>query len=407
MFPLFLALKYLKPKRTFTTVVTLISILGVVLGVAIVIIVRAVMTGFGDMWEEKILDFKPHIVVNSWHGTIPDEETVCRKLEAIPGVLAVSPGIEMRVMLQCGRRLAAPLMEGTDAARATRMMPRIRPYSGSFNLDGENAVIGIDLAMELGATVGDKILVYSPASYVNKDEFAFPTELTVAGIYNSGQRDFDLGYVFVSLPTARDLMGMRSGAYSVHAKVARPQAIEAFDQILLKVHETLGTDYRVRTWKEIDRMLFSTLAVEKNMMAILLMFITIVAIFCVTNTLIVVTVQKTHEIGLLKALGFSARQIRLTFVLHGWIQCIIGTGLGIAVAFIVLHNLQSLVEALAKVGITVFPKEVYGLAQLPWRVVPLEVVQVAASVVVFCAMASFIPAWVASRKDAAEALRKE
>ncbi|MDD4102806.1 MAG: ABC transporter permease, partial [Kiritimatiellae bacterium] len=114
-FPLFLALKYLKPARSFTSVVTLISVVGVVLGVAIIIIVRSVMTGFGDMWKEKILDFKPHITISPFGGgVIEKEEDLCRRLEMVPGVSASAPGLETRVLVEHSRRVSAPLIIGTD-----------------------------------------------------------------------------------------------------------------------------------------------------------------------------------------------------------------------------------------------------------------------------------------------------
>ncbi|HQQ91296.1 MAG TPA: ABC transporter permease, partial [Kiritimatiellia bacterium] len=121
-FSLFLALKYLRPKRSFTSVVTLISVIGVVLGVAIIIIVRAVMTGFGDMWQEKILDFKPHITITPNGGVIEQEEEVCRRLEQVPGVTAASPGLETRVLVENRRRVVAPLLVGTDPQRARQVM---------------------------------------------------------------------------------------------------------------------------------------------------------------------------------------------------------------------------------------------------------------------------------------------
>ncbi|MDX9868979.1 MAG: ABC transporter permease, partial [Kiritimatiellia bacterium] len=150
-FSLFLALKYLKPKRSFTSVVTLISVIGVVLGVAIIIIVRAVMTGFGDMWKEKILDFKPHITVSPLTGgVIEGEEALCRRLEQVPGVTAVSPGLETRVLVEHRRRVVAPLILGTDPARAQRVMKLDQLAAGAFDLEGDAVVLGIDLAAELG-----------------------------------------------------------------------------------------------------------------------------------------------------------------------------------------------------------------------------------------------------------------
>jgi len=241
---------------------------------------------------------------------------------------------------------------------------------------------------------------------VTKDEVFLPERLTVTGIYDSGQRDFDSGFIITSIAVARDLMGLRSGVYSVHLKVSDPQNTAKFNAVVNDVR-MLVPIYHVRTWQEIDSQLFNALAVEKNMMVILLMFITVVAIFCVTNTLIVLTVQKTDEIGLLKALGFSSRQVMVAFVLHGWIQCLIGTLLGIGAAYLILENLQGFVAFLSRLGVEVFPKDVYGLAQIPWRVIPREVVDVAVSVILFCTVASFLPAWRAARLDPVTALRKE
>lgn len=407
-FPLFLALKYLKPKRTVTSVVTLVSVIGVVLGVAIIIIVRAVMTGFGDMWKEKILDFKPHITLVAGGATriINDEESLCTRLEQIPGVLAAAPGLEMRVLVEHNRRVIAPMIIGTDPRRGPRIMKLDHLASGQFNLDGDSVVIGIDLALSLGVMVGDELMVYSPMNLVSKDEVYFPERLKVTGIYDSGQRDFDSGFVITSIAVARDLMGMKKGVYSIHLKVKDPQNTTAFSALVQDV-KTLFPDYSVKTWQEIDTQLFNALAVEKNMMVILLMFITIVAIFCVMNTLIVLTVQKTDEIGLLKALGFSSWQVMMAFVLHGWIQCLAGTVIGIGTAFAVLKNLQGLVTLLSRFGVEVFPKNVYGLAEIPWRVIPSEITIVAVSVILFCTFASFLPAWRAARMDPVTALRKE
>jgi lipoprotein-releasing system permease protein len=405
-FPLFLALKYLRPKRSVISVVTFISVVGVVLGVAIIIIVRAVMTGFGDMWQEKILDFKPHITVTPNGGVIEDEEAVCKRLEQVPGVIAASPGLETRVLVEYRRRVVAPLVIGTDPSRARRVMKLDKMAAGEFNIEGDSVVLGIDLAADLGIRVGDAILVYSPMNLITKDEVYFPERLTVTGIFDSSQRDFDSGFVITSIAVARDLMGMKSGVYSIHLKVENPQNTTTFVRIVNDVR-TWVPRYAVRTWQEIDTQLFNALAVEKNMMVLLLMFITVVAIFCVTNTLIVLTEQKTDEIGLLKALGFSSRQVMGAFVLHGWIQCLTGTVLGIGAALLILRNLQAMVDGLARMGVEVFPKSIYGLSAIPWRVVPSEIAVVAVAVILFCSVASLLPAWRAARLDPVTALRKE
>ena len=418
MFSLFLALKYLRPKRGIASLVTLLSILGVTIGVAIVIIVRAVFTGFGDTWQKKILDFKPHIVVRpEYNGTLTNVNKLCESYDALPGVIASSPSIETRVLAEYGNRILAPTLLGVDADRIQRMLP-LTMWNGSFDLQGSNVVIGVDMARQLRIGVGDELLLYSPMNLIEKDEIYFPERLTVTGIYHTGQADFDGGYVFVSLPVARDLAGVRTGANSISIRVEAPQQLRPWYQgghlegVVAEVYRTtctyLGTTrIRVSTWQELDSLIFNAVATEKNMMTLLLIFISVVAIFCVVNTIIVITIQKTHEVGLLKALGFSTPQLTMTFVLYGWIQCLIGTAFGLALAFLVLHNLQNIVDFLATCGMDVFPKAVYGLDALPWRVVPFEMVQVVLLVVLFCALASLLPAWRAAAMSPVDALRKE
>ena len=285
-FSLFLALKYLKPKRSVTSVVTFVSILGVLLGVAIVIIVRAVMTGFGDMWKEKILDFKPHITLTSAGPAraIENEQMLCAQLEQIPGVVVAVPGLEMRVLVEHSGRIIAPLILGTDPSRAQQMMSQTDMTDGSLELEGDSVVIGKDLARQLGLTVGDDLLVYSPMNLVSKDEVYFPERLTVTGIYNSGRYDFDSGYVIASVDVVRDLMGMKRGVYSIHLKVTDPQNSKRFNAVKNEVQNLFPiSDYTMRTWEEIDHTILDAVRTEKNMMAILLMFITIVAIFCVID----------------------------------------------------------------------------------------------------------------------------
>lgn len=407
-FPFFLAAKYLKPKRSWTSAVTFLATLGVVLGVAIIIIVRAVMTGFGDMWHEKILAFKPHITVSDYNGVIGRVSALTNLLSGIEGVTAVSPGIEIRVLAEHDRHVIAPVVVGVEPDGIANLHPMLAAniVKGTANIEGDNILVGVDLAADLGVTVGDKILIYSPMNLVGKDEVFFPEEMIVGGIFDMGQRDYDSGFIITSVGFARDLLDLRQDtAYSVHIKTADPQNEKEFSKILLAVRQALPPRYEIRTWQEVDRDLFNAIAVEKNMMVILLAFISIVAMFCVSNTLIVMTVSKTNEIGLLKALGFSGWKIMSTFLLYGWIQCLAGTALGVALAGWILHNLQALVEFLAKCGVDVFPKAVYGLPEIPHRIIPSELCEVVVMVVAFCTVASFIPAWIAARKDPAEALR--
>jgi len=393
-FSLFLALKYLRPKRSFVSVVTVISILGVLLGVAILVIVLSVMTGFDNMWREKILSFKPHMTVTSRMG--------------VPGITGASPSVETRVMLQYEGRMSAPVVLGLDPARAGRISRLADDpaymHAGKFDLADDAIVLGIDTAMRMGVMRGATVLVYSPSSVGDPTELHLPEELRVSGIFDMGMRDFDAGYVFTSIGVARDLVGIEEGAFTIY--VMTDDAFK-FGPYSRAVSEALGPQYEVRTWKEIDQLLFDALSHEKTMMFVLLVFITVVAIFCVTNTLIVITVQKTREIGLLKALGFPTWKITAAFVCHGWIQCLAGTVAGIGVGMLVLINLKRIVRFLGACNVAVFPKDIYGLSEIPWSTSPRELLQVGLFVMVFCTVSSILPAWRAARLDPVEALRQE
>ena len=405
-FPLFLAAKYLKPKRTLTSVITCVSVTGVMLGVAIVVIVRAVMTGFGDLWQEKILDFKPHLTVLARSGVvISDDERLVPAIEGVPGVTCVSPEVDTRVLLACEGRVSAPMILGVEADRLKKAFNLGEPYMGRYDLDGDSIVLGIDLAESIGACIGSQVTVYSPKTLVSRDEVVLPVKWTVTGIFCTGQRDYDSGYAVASLYNVRELMALERGVYAIHVKTASPADHAAFEEVTRAVRN-IAPDRRVVTWQEADRGIFNALAVEKNMMALLLMFITVVAMFCVMNTLLVLTVQKTSEIGLLKALGFSPVEIMGAFVVHGFVQCIAGIALGLGVAFAVLANLQNLVELLARFGLEVFPKAIYGLDAIPYRVVASDIVWAVVAVMFFGALASLVPAAVAASKRPVEALGK-
>jgi lipoprotein-releasing system permease protein len=400
----FLGLKYLKPKRSVASIITCVSVVGVMLGVAAVLIVRSVMTGFGDQWERKILDFKPHVSLTPYRGNVvTGEEKLAERLRAIPGVTCVTPEIDTRVLLSYRGRVLAPIMLGVEGGEFLKAYRIGAPRAGTFDLEGDSIVLGVHAARTLGVGVGDEVTVYSPKTLVSRDEVFLPLKWRVSGIFACGQYEYDSGYAVSSLANMRDLMGMEQGVFAVHVKTDCATDAEKFSSVLSAIN-AIAPELRAITWQEADRELFSALAVEKNLTAVLLSLISLVALFCVMNTLLVLTVQKTPEIGLLKALGFSRREIMGVFMVHGMIQCTAGIAFGLLASWAVLSNLQSIVELLAKFGISVFPQSIYGLAEIPHRVIVSDVVWTVLSVYTFGLLASFIPAFIASVKDPVKAL---
>ncbi len=376
------------------------------------------MTGFGDMWREKILSFKPHITItsNSRDGVIANDYEIASQLRTLPGVTAVSPSIDIKVLAKNDTEYAeqdsippcTPFVIGLSQEDALALHPDLAKniVAGELNLDDNGALLGVDLARHLNVRVGDKVLIYSPKNLMTEDEMYFPEEVVVNGIFHMGQAEFDVGYIITSIAFTRDIMGLvRGGAYSIHIKTDDPQDQKGFNETVNAIRNTLPPEFNIYTWQDVDKELFNAIAVEKNMMVILLMFITVVAIFCVANTIIVITLRKTSEIGLLKALGFSSCKVMTAFMLYGLIQCILGTLLGIALAFLVLHNLQGLVDLLANFGVDVFPKNVYGLDKIPWRIEDNEILKTVLFVIITCTIASILPAWRAAAKKPVEALR--
>ena len=409
-FPLFLALKYLKPKRSVASVITCVSILGVMLGVAVVIVVRSVMTGFGDIWEEKILDFKPHVSLLPMQGNvISGEKEIAERVRKIPGVTCVTPEIDTRVLLSHRGRVLAPVILGVDGDEFVRAYRVGAPRAGTFDLTGDSIVLGATAARTLGVWVGDEVTVYSPKTLVAKDEVFLPVKWKVVGIFSCGQHEYDSGYVVASLNNVRDLMGMEKGVFAIHVKTDCPTDNERFRKVVegcvaSDSSDSRGMALRAVTWREADREIFNALAVEKNMTALLLSLISLVAVFCVMNTLLVLTVQKTPEIGLLKAIGFRRMEIMKVFMVHGMIQCGIGIVLGLLASWAILANLQNIVEWLARMGVEVFPASVYGLSAIPHRLIVSDIFWVVGLVFVFGFLASFVPALCASLKDPVKAL---
>ncbi len=402
--PLFLALKYLKPKRSVASAITVVSVLGVMLGVAAVLVVRSVMTGFGEIWEEKILDFKPHVSLLPTRGNvIVGEDAIAARLRRVPGVVCVTPEIDTRVLISSRGRVLAPVIigvDGDDFASAYRVG---EPRAGSFDLEGDTLVIGATAARSLGVWVGDEVTVYSPKTLIDKDEIFLPVKWRVGGVFSCGQHEYDSGYVVASLPNVRDLMGLESGVFAIHVKTDCPTDPRRFGAVSAAIAE-IAPALRQVTWREADREIFNALAVEKNMTALLLSLISLVAVFCVMNTLLVLTVQKTPAIGLMKAIGFGKREIMSVFMVHGLIQCVLGIALGLSASWAILSNLQRIVEWLSRLGLEVFPASVYGLAEIPHHLVPMDVFWVVALVLVFGTLASFVPALIASLKDPVRAL---
>ncbi len=405
-FSLFLAFKYLKPKRSFLSVVTLLSLLGVTLGVAVLIIVLSVMTGFDETWRERILSFNAHVKVSEYGGIVRQPEKLLNALKRVEGITGAAPNLEGLVFVQVGDNAQPVQLRGVDPV-LERTVSKVPDHmvEGNFSVGYGEIVVGRDLALRLGLRLGSKLLVYSPQNFVSRDELRLPEELAVSGIFEVGMYEIDAGYVLTSLETARSVYNIEQGVHNIQLMTTDPMLAP---RVARDIRAALGQFFEARTWIDLNSQLFTALQTEKNMMFFLLIFITIVAAFGITNTLITLTVQKTHEIGLLKAIGFPNRRIVAIFLWIGMVQGVIGTGMGLGLGLLALRYRNELLNFISsQFRVDLLPKELYQLSQIPSHTTTSDVVTVCATVLVICTLAGLVPAWRAARLEPVEALRNE
>jgi lipoprotein-releasing system permease protein len=404
----FICLRYLKPKRAFASVITLISLAGVMLGVAVLIVVIAVMSGFDRDLRAKILEMNAHIVITNG-GIIDHSDKVLKTVLAVPGVKAASPYVWGPVLIEFDRKAFTPYVKGIDPTRDRDVTALERfVQRGKYDLDGQNVIIGTELARQFGIMPGDKITVYSPRNFQQRKEVYLPVELKVTGIFDSGLYEYDLGIIFTSLTVAQELYNLGRGVHEIAAMVDggdEPKRCQAAANFL---SGQLKAPLRVETWMQRNKKVLMAVQVEKNVMFFILFFIIIVAAFGICSTLITITIQKTREIGVLKAVGAGPLSIMSIFVLQGFVVGVIGTLLGLGAGMLLLHYRNPFNHWLSStLGCELFPREIYNFSEIPAQINAPDVAWICVTALVICTVAGIIPALRAARLDPVEALRYE
>ena len=401
-----LALKYFKPRRSITSVVNVLCVAGIMLGVGVLVVVSSVMNGFGEMWKEKLLSFNPHIVVTA-RGGLRETGPETGRILGLPGVTSCAPFIESLVVVEYREQMQPAAIRGIDLARdalAAKLTNSVE--SGVADLGEDATMMGADLAFSMGVMPGREISVMTPRALTGEKELRLPDELDVTGVFRVGMYQIDEGFIVSSLETARELLGMEDGEVDgLQVMVANPERAGDIAKVLRR---ELGPGYSVRTWMEMNRVLFGALATEKNLMFFLMAIISVVACFMVMSTLITVTVQKTREIGLMKALGFSGLRVAAVFLWYALIQGVLGVAAGLATGALVIRYRNGILDGLSWLcGRELLPKELYYLDELPARLLASDLWIIAGVVLVMTLVAALIPALVAGRKDPLEALRDD
>jgi len=421
-FELLLALRYLRPKRTFVSIITLISILGVMLGVAVLIIVISVMSGFDRDLRDKVFGFNAHLKVFSRGQTMENYAKVASIVASNQSVKGVAPFVMGQVLVETQpasgqARVYAPIVRGVDPQAEARVSDLPSSLvAGKFDLSHHGLVVGTVFADpdSMDLRVGDRVSVYSPedlkkmrANRGKEGERAvLPEDFEIRGIFDAGYYEFNASVVIASLQDAQELYDLEDSD-TVHGLMVALHDPYQAQRVARELEHALGIDYRVTTWMEDSPMMMAVM-VEKNVMLYILFFIVIVAAFGITCTLITFIVMKTREIGLMKALGASNGQVMWVFLGQSLIVSIVGVAVGLGLGLLALAYRNEFLFAMRRfTGFELFPAKIYGFSELPALIVPGDIAIICGGSLLICLLAAAFPAWHASKLNPVEALRHE
>ena len=422
----FISKRYLKAKRkqVFVSIITFISIAGIFLGVAALIIVLAVMNGFEEDLRTKILGIKSHIeLTTDIAGPMKDYEKVRERIAGTQDVVASTPFIYSQAMIRNGNGVTGVIIRGLDTKSAFKVinMGKIRegnieylnklPPDFSNRYKKEDAqtsgiVIGKEMAKNLGIFLYDMITIISPVG-VSTPMGMVPRmkKFVVVGIFESGFYEYDSTLAYLSLQSCQDFLQMGDTVTGIDIKV---DDIYKADTIARIIQSKLGFPFWAHNWMQMNKNLFSALKLEKRVMFIILSLIVLVAAFNIISALIMIVMEKNKDIAILKSMGATSRSIMKIFVYQGIIVGIIGTALGCAAGLAVALNLQKLSQFVEKMFHFKFlPGDVYYLSELPSKVNYGDVVIIVIGTLLVCFISTIYPSLRASRLDPAEALRYE
>lgn len=409
----FVSLRYLRAKRkqTFISVISFISIAGVTLGVAALIVVLAVMTGFHDGVRQQILGNVPHVLVQKYGEGIEDHQRIAEKARTLPQVRSASPFVSKEAMLLSDRNVAAANIKGVerdskvfdqDMLTVDRQDVRTLLFDRESSLPG--IVIGVDSATSLGIAVGDKVNVIPPM--FNITPFGMTPKMKpfrVVGIISSQGHLMETFYAYVPLETAQRFLDSEGEVSGVELE------LDSFDHASVVKKELSGElefPYIVRTWEDLFGSFLSALRLEKLGLFIVLGIIVLVAAFNIATTLIMVVMEKHKDIAILRSMGATSRSIMKIFVLEGLIIGVVGTSLGTALGLLVAKNADPMIKGLEQMlGVKIFDQAVYGLEHFPSVVQSGDVLAVMGVTMTICLLATIYPAMRGAKMDPAEALR--
>jgi len=408
----FIGSRYLRSghRNRFISFIALISILGLALGVAALIVVLSVMNGFEHELRQRILSMTSHATLMGLRGHLDDWPRVRAQALEDPAVAAAVPYIEDQGMLVNGERVSGvqirgivPLDERSVSSLAEHMtsgtLEDLEP--GSYRM-----VLGSALAEELELKVGDTVvLVVAQGNATPVGVIPRMRRFTVSGIFNAGMYEFDRGLALVAMADAARLYRLGDGVTGVRLRL---DDMFRAPSIVHNVAVALGGGYYVSDWTRRHANLFRSIELTKSIMFFILVLVVAVAAVNIVSTLVMIVKEKQADIAILRTMGSTPRSILGVFIVQGAVIGLLGTLAGIGLGMLISGNLESLVHALERALDTKFmDASVYFMSDLPARVEANDVIQIAGTAFLLCCLSTLYPAWRAARTQPAEALRHE
>jgi lipoprotein-releasing system permease protein len=412
-YELMIGLRYLKSKRSqsFISIISLISVLGVAIGVMALIIVLSVMTGFESDLKEKILGTNSHLVVLQYGGFMLDHDEVLEKVKSYDDVVGATPFIYSQVMISAGGNVSGVVLRGLDPKTAGDVISlKEHMEVGGLNSlapvsdeDMEEkplpgVIIGMELASMLGVANMDTVNMISPTGNLTPMGMAPKMQkYKVVGIFKSGMYEYDTTLAYVSIEDAQQFLNIEDEVTGIEVSLKN---LYESDTVAKKIEEDLGGPFFTRDWKEMNQNLFSALKLEKIVMFIILILIILVAAFNIISTLIMVVMEKGKEVAILKSMGASPGSIMKIFVSEGIIVGFLGTFLG---AF----GGVTTCLLLKKYKFITLPKDVYYFSTLPVKMVWVDILVICVVSILITFFATVYPSVRASRLRPVDAIRYE
>ncbi len=407
-FEFFIGSRYLrtKQKQAFISLITILSIAGVMVGVMAMIIVIAVMAGFESDLKTRILGVEPHVVLMRHGGVFSNYRRVLNDVSQVEGVQSAIPFVYTQVMLRSSSSVSGAVLRGLDPqsqgctiknfdkASLIKGLEESRDESTGSNIPG--LILGSELADKLGVLKGDVVYVISPRGMISPvGHMPSMRRFKVSGFFESGMYEYDGSFVYIHLKNAQKILQMGDTVTGIEIRV---KDIYKASGIAEKISTSLGFPYWTRDWAQMNHNLFSALKLEKRVMSIILALIVLVAAFNIASSLIMMVMEKKRDIGILKAMGTTHSSIRKIFVFKGMAIGVLGTTLGGLIGFLLCFLLKhyKFVE---------LPGDVYYISTLPVQLEALDVFFIASASLGICWLATLYPARQASNVDPVEAIR--